>query len=141
MFYALASGGKGVCPKDHQPHTDAGSGHYYERIGIDIANVQQGGWCWCAKCAGFFYGRASVGAGGMGHCPAGGTHTKVGSGAYAAVLGEDATGQQGRWRWCQQCMGMWYSGASQNSTGACAGSPTPGGGHIQSGSGHYASLD
>ena len=139
MFYALASAGKGICPADHQPHTDAGSGHYYERIGTDIANVQQGGWCWCSKCAGFFYGRASAGAGGMGICPRDGLpHTKSGSGAYAAVLGETATGQQGGWRWCQKCMGMWYASATTNPKGVC---PRDANGHTQAGSGHYASLD
>ena len=89
------------------------------------------------KCQGFFYSRASAGAGGMGHCPAGGAHVKTGSGAYAAIIGEDSRGQQGGWRWCNRCMGMFYGRASAGK-GVC---PAPGGGpHTEVGSGHYASL-
>ena len=138
MFYGLASagaGGMGVCPAGGT-HDATGSGHYYERAGTDIAGVQQGGWSWCNKCMIFFYSRASAGAGGMGHCPAGGAHSNALSTAYAAVLGEDATGQQGGWRWCRKCMGMFYARASAG-LGVC---PT-GGAHDPSASGHYASLD
>ena len=135
MFYAMASGAMhmGVCPAGGK-HIDAGSGHYRERIGSDVAGQQQGGWSWCVKCQGFFYSRAS---GGMGHCPAGGAHTKQGSGAYAAIIGEDGPRQQGGWRWCSRCMGMFYARASAGK-GVC---PAPGGGpHSDAGSGHYASL-
>jgi hypothetical protein len=135
MFYGLASagvGGLGHCPAGGA-HTTAGSGFYYQRIGSDVANVQQGGWSWCNKCMGFFYSRASSG---MGRCAAGGAHTKAGSGAYAAVLGETSTGRQGGWRWCGKCMGMFYSQASAG-LGVCP----AGGAHITSGSGHYACLN
>jgi len=136
MFYGHASSGLGVCPAGGA-HETTGSGNYYQRVGTDIANVQQGGWSWCAKCQGFFYSRASAGAGGMGFCPAGGTHIKTGSGAYAAVIGETATGQQGGWRWCNKCMGMFYSAASAG-MGVCPKDHAP---HTDSGSGHYACLD
>lgn len=135
MFYGLASasqGGLGVCPAGGT-HATAGSGYYYQRVGTDIANVQQGGWSCCPKCMGFFYSRASVGAGGMGRCPAGAAHIKAGSPAYAAVVGGNATGQQGGWRWCNKCMGMFYS---QSTTSACP----AGGTHITTGSGQYATL-
>jgi hypothetical protein len=137
MFYALASAGKGVCPAGGA-HDDSASGHYYERVGEDIANVQQGGWRWCSKCAGFFYARASAG---KGVCPAGGKHDDGASGHYAAVIGEDVNGpsnqmfQQGGWRWCGKCEGMFYARASAG-MGVCP----AGGTHTQGGSGHYASL-
>ncbi|HEY0412912.1 MAG TPA: hypothetical protein VGD66_07215 [Allosphingosinicella sp.] len=135
MFYGLASvgaGGLGKCPAGGA-HDPSGSGHYYERIGTDIPNVQQGGWCWCAKCMGLFYSRASLG---MGSCPAGGAHIKTGSSAYAALLGNTALGQQGGWRWCAKCMGMFYS-QSSSGLGVC---PRDHAAHITGGSGQYASL-
>jgi hypothetical protein len=135
MFYAMATGNHmGVCPAGGK-HIDAGSGHYLEVVGGDAPGKLQGGWSWCSKCMGFFYSRASEGAGGMGHCPAGGTHTKEGSGAYAAVIGEDGRRQQGGWRWCGKCMGMFYA-RSRGTMGICPG----GGAHTDAGSGHYASL-
>lgn len=132
MFYGHASAGMGVCPAGGA-HDASGSGHYYQRVGSDIANVQQGGWSWCSKCEGLFYSRASAG---MGFCPAGGKHTNVGSGAYASIIGETATGQQGGWRWCAKCMGMFYSAASAG-LGVCPKDHAP---HTTSGSGHYATL-
>lgn len=78
---------------------------------------------------GFFYS----GGASMGYCPAGGPHTNQGSGAYAAILGGNSTQRQGGWRWCKDCMGMFYSG---NSAGVCP----AGGGHDSSGSGQYAFL-
>jgi len=130
MFYGLQSAGNlGVCPAGGQ-HNPSTSGHYYERVEGNIPNVQQGGWSWCRKCQGFFYS----GSGNMGSCPAGGTHSNLGSGAYAAVLGEDAPGQQGGWRWCNKCQGMFYGRANG---GVC---PRDHAQHNGSASGHYASL-
>jgi len=135
MFYAMATGNHmGVCPAGGK-HIDAASGHYLEVFNAQDSGKLQAGWSWCEKCMGFFYSRASLGAGGMGHCPAGGTHTKEGSGAYAAVIGEDGPRQQGGWRWCGKCMGMFYS-RSRGTMGVCPG----GGAHEDGGSGHYASL-
>ena len=132
MFYAKATAGMGVCPAGGA-HVSAGSGLYAERIGEYCS--QQGGWRWCHKCEGFFYGRASAG---KGHCPAGGAHDDTGSGHYAAVIGEDiASEQQGGWRWCNRCQGMFYDRATAGK-GKC---PAPGGGpHVDTGSGHYASI-
>lgn len=135
MFYAMATGNHmGVCPAGGK-HIEDGSGKYLEIYnGVDSGKMQTG-WSWCNKCMGFFYSHASEGAGGMGHCPAGGTHTKEGSGAYAALIGEDGPRQQGGWRWCNKCMGMFYS-RSRGTMGVCP----AGAAHDASGSGHYASL-
>jgi len=48
---------------------------------------------------------------------------------------------QHRWRWCQQCQGLWYSGATANPNGVCPGSPTPKGPHSHASSGDYALFD
>ena len=132
MFYSLASAGKGICPKDHQPHSEQGSGHYFQHIGEDVSGIQQGGWRWCLKCQGLFYARASAG---KGVCPTGGTHDDSASGHYAALIGEDGISQQGGWRWCHKCEGMFYTRDSAGK-GFCP----AGGAHEDVGSGHYATL-
>ena len=135
MFYAQASAGMGVCPAGGH-HSTSGSAHYSATIGEDVSGRQQGGWRWCHKCEGFFYARASAG---MGVCPAGGHHDATGSGHYAAIIGEDATvgdcSQQGGWRWCHKCEGMFYARASAG-MGVCPAHGT----HDASGSAHYAFL-
>lgn len=134
MFYGLASasqGGLGICPARGTHAMGAGSGFYYERVGVSVAGVQQGGWSWCAKCMGFFNSMAGAG---MGACPAGATHINAGSPAYAAVLGGDSTGQQGGWRWCGKCMGMFFSLSATQ--GVC-----PAGGTHSGGGTQYASLN
>jgi len=131
-FYGVATAGKGVCPADHHPHSDAGSGKYSQLIGEDIPKLQQGGWRWCSKCEGMFYGRASAG---KGVCPAGGAHTDAGSGHYAIALGEDSPGRQGGWRWCSKCEGLFYGRATAG-MGVCP----AGGTHTDAGSGHYVQL-
>jgi Zn finger protein HypA/HybF involved in hydrogenase expression len=125
MYYG--NSGHGVCPAGG-PHTDAGSGHYLQQFGEDIAGRQQGGWRWCRECQGLFYARSAHGT-----CPAGGPHTDAGSGHYASIFGEDRQGQQGGWRWCRNCQGMFYG---RSAHGACP----AGGQHTDAGSGHYATL-
>jgi hypothetical protein len=130
MFYAKASAGMGHCPAG-AAHVDAGSGHYIAVFGEDQPNTQQGGWRWCHKCEGMFYARASAG---KGHCPAGAAHEDAGSGHYAVLLGEDAgPKQQGGWRWCHKCEGMFYARASAGKGHCPAGAA-----HDDAGSGHYA---
>jgi hypothetical protein len=48
---------------------------------------------------------------------------------------------QHRWRWCSQCQGLWYSGATQNPNGACPGTHPAGGPHSHASSGDYALFD
>ena len=97
----------------------------------------QTGWRWCAFCEGlFFSGNPSQGA-----CPGqkfGGIrlpHYQGRSGRYAADWGEDSGSQQGNWRWCQKCQGMFFSGSPNQ--GVC---PLDGQAHDGSQSGHYAIL-
>src|SRR6202158_4883564 len=102
------------------------------------AECAQEGWRWCVKCEGMFYAKASAG---KGVCPAGGKHDDSASGKYAAVFGEDGKDpsgqlyQQGGWRWCVKCEGMFYARASAGK-GVCP----AGGKHDDSASGKYASL-
>ena len=130
MFYAAASAGMGVCPAGGT-HIQTGSGHYLAIFGETTSGKLQGGWRWCSKCQGMFYAAASAG---MGVCPAGGTHIQTGSGHYAVLLPAETAAplQQGGWRWCSKCQGMFYAAASAG-MGVCP----AGGAHIQTGSGHY----
>lgn len=103
----------------------------------DAAPRTQGGWRWCNKCEGMFYAVSTMNH--MGVCPAGGHHDNSGSGHYAAISGEDASvgdcRQQGGWRWCHKCEGMFYARASAGK-GVCPAR----GHHDDSGSSHYAFL-
>jgi hypothetical protein len=67
-------------------------------------------------------------------CPAGGNHSKTGSGNYVLVnsTSPKAPGEPG-WRWCRKCQGLFFGGNS--------GSKCPAGaGHSQTGSGNYRLL-
>jgi kumamolisin len=123
----------GVCPADHQTHDASQSGPYAVVRGV--GGGEQGGWRWCHKCAGlFFAGNPSQGPY-QGYCPADNlTHDGSQSVHYAAVLGEEDAGQQGGWRLCRKCQGMFFG---QNmSFGPCP----AGGVHDPIGSMDYAML-
>jgi acetyl-CoA carboxylase beta subunit len=137
MFYAVSTmNHMGVCPAGGH-HDDSGSGHYMANVGESVSGKQQGGWRWCHKCEGMFYAVSTMNH--MGVCPAGGHHDNSGSGHYAAISGEDASvgdcRQQGGWRWCHKCEGMFYARASAGK-GVCPAR----GHHDDSGSSHYAFL-
>ena len=98
-------------------------------------STTQAGWRWCRKCEGLFFGGKPSVAGGTGVCPADHAHhDPSASGRYAMLIGEDGPGQQGSWRWCRKCQGLFFGGTATN--GACA----AGGAHDPSGSGHYAAA-
>ena len=127
----------GVCPADHQTHDASQSGPYAVVRGVNVG--QQGGWRWCHKCQGIFFAGnrdPNKGEGPMyGVCPADGqTHDGSQSVHYAAVLGEDDAGQQGGWRLCRKCQGMFFG--LNMSLGPCP----AGGFHDPTGSLHYAML-
>ena len=85
----------------------------------------QRNWRWCSKCQGLWFG-GKAGS----KCPAGGAHTKVGSGNYSLVHAATSAPGQSNWRWCSKCQGLWFGG---NPAGKC-----PGGGvHTKVGSGNY----
>lgn len=85
----------------------------------------QRNWRWCSKCQGMWFGGNPAGP-----CPAGGKHTKTGSGNYSLVHQATSAPGQSNWRWCSKCQGLWFGG---NPAGPC---PT-GGKHTKSGSGNY----
>jgi hypothetical protein len=90
----------------------------------------QRNWRWCDKCQGLWFG----GGASQGTCPAGGTHSKTGSGNYSLVRQASPTppNHEANWRWCNKCQGLWFAG---NMT---AGRCPAGGGHVQTGSRNYA---
>ena len=66
-----------------------------------------------------------------GRCPAGGGHTRRGSGNYELRVASDGGGGQDFWRWCRKCQGLWYAGNARS--GRCP----AGRGHSMIGSGDY----
>jgi hypothetical protein len=104
----------------------------------------QANWRWCHKCQGFFFaGNPSKGV-----CPADRQPHDAGqSGSYLTRLGGESappgnsgppfyanySGQQGSWRWCQKCQGLFFAG--NPSLGVCPADHQP---HDGSQSGHYA---
>lgn len=91
----------------------------------DFAANEQSNWRWCNKCQGLFFG-GNPGS----KCPAGGAHSKTGSGNYRSVQNTPGAHGQANWRWCKKCQGMFFGGNP--------GSKCPAGGaHIKTGSGNY----
>ena len=73
---------------------------------------QQGLWRFCRKCRGMF---ALQDGAIQGVCPADHErHDGSTSLRYAALLGEDAYGQQGGWRWCRNCHSMFALSGTDN---------------------------
>src|ERR1700721_3854075 len=105
--------------------------------------IAQNKWRWCSKCQGLWYSAATQNPNGA--CPAGGTHSHVGSGDYA-LFNHNPTDfnptimAQPQWRWCSQCGGLWHP-TSASPNGACPGTNPPGGHHTEAGSGDYALLN
>jgi hypothetical protein len=104
--------------------------------------VYQGGWRWCHKCQGFFFsGNPSQGV-----CPAGQSHDSSQSAPYITREGGESappgnsgppfyynySGQQGGWRWCHKCQGLFFAG--NPSQGVCPAGQS----HDSSQSAHYA---
>jgi hypothetical protein len=96
-------------------------------------STTQPGWRYCHKCVGMFFGGKPSVATGTGVCPADHAHhDPSASGRYAMLFGEDGPGQQGKWKWCRKCQGLFFGGNATN--GFCP----AGGPHDPSASGHYA---
>jgi hypothetical protein len=104
----------------------------------------QGGWKWCVNCTGlFFAGNPSQGVCPVEQRP----HSADLSGTYLLRLGGESappgntgpplnvnySGQQGDWRWCHKCQGLFFAG--NPSQGVCPADYLP---HDGSQSGHYA---
>jgi hypothetical protein len=102
----------------------------------------QAGWRWCDKCQGMFFNDNPS----KGVCPAdGNAHDASHSGRYMMIRGETEApepsgpetfgnvGQQGDWRWCSKCQGLFFAGHSVH--GVC---PADRQQHSTAGSGHYA---
>jgi hypothetical protein len=106
--------------------------------------MSQIAWRWCHKCEGLFFAAHPS----QGQCPAGGAHDASQSGEYETRLGGESapagqlpqpslkpiSAQQGDWRWCHKCEGIFFAG--HPTQGQCP----AGGAHDASQSGHYAIL-
>ena len=113
MFYGGGSN-QGVCPVPGHPG-------------------RQSGWRWCRLCqAMFFLGNAPDFAG---VCPKTEQfpHDAEGSAIYSVVQGESGPGQQGGWRWCKKCQGLFFAAGANN--GVCPKDHQP---HDGTASAHYA---
>jgi hypothetical protein len=89
----------------------------------------QRGWRWCSKCQGLWMGD-NAGS----DCPAGGGHSKAGSGEYTVIHNVDATGPgEKNWRWCRKCQGLHHGGIVGDTGQSCP----AGGFHETVGSGSY----
>jgi hypothetical protein len=108
----------------------------------DNARADQPGWRWCHKCQGMFFNDNPT----KGVCPADGkAHDASQSGKYVMSFGETEAaepsspgtfgnvGQQGDWRWCSKCQGLFFAGHATH--GVC---PADNNQHTTAGSGHYA---
>jgi hypothetical protein len=106
----LAANGPGVCQAGAGGHDPGASGSYMlpdEVTPVNAGGPQQqgweGGWRYCKQCGQLWLGTQSGS-----HCPAGGSHSKSGSGEYWLNTG----GKLGEldWRRCTKCQALW-SGA------------------------------
>lgn len=121
---------KGLCPAraDGGPHDDTGSPWLGVHYGASSASSMQGGWRWCEKCQGMFFGRDNKDAG---VCPAGGAHRLGRSGYYSLGHTSQSAAPTAGWRWCSRCEGLFYTDGA--SLGRCPAQGT----HDPSTSGRY----
>ena len=104
---------QGVCPVDSGHHDGSTSLPYTAVLG-DGGPGQQGSWRFCRKCRGMF---AFQDGALQGVCPADhASHDGSTSLHYASLIGEDAYGQQGGWRWCRNCQGMFAMAGEDDGT-------------------------
>ena len=100
------------------------------------------GWRWCFNCQGLFFSDSPN----QGICSSDAkSHDASKSGKYLVNFGEtqpgatdsfgSTAGQQGGWRWCRKCQGMFFAG--DESQGVC---PANHIGHDASLSGHYSMV-
>jgi hypothetical protein len=137
MFYPgfKDPGWGAICPADYRPHDGSSSANYAALVGED-APGQQGNWRHCLKCQGIYFGPGENGVCPSDHHPYHPHQTFSAWPHYAFLTGDDAPGQQGNWRWCHRCGGMFFNG--NPSKGVC---PAPGGGpHDASRSGRYTAI-
>jgi kumamolisin len=125
----------GICPADGREHDASLSGPYGVVLGDGDGRAQEAGWRRCRKCQGFFFALHST----LGVCPADKQQHEAAGGAdgspihYAAIHGDDKPGQQGNWRWCNKCEGIFF--ALDPTVGSCPKDHLP---HDPTGSADYA---
>lgn len=94
----------------------------------------QSGWHWCNKCQGMWFSGFNESRRLNSNCPAGGCHTRRGSGNYALIHNTpEIYGRQAGWRWCKKCEGFFFGRNHPSQSGVCP----QGGKHDSTGSGLY----
>jgi CubicO group peptidase (beta-lactamase class C family) len=97
----------------------------FPTFGMPILPTTQDNFRRCQKCRGMFFGGSS-----LTKCPAGGSHSAIGSGSYRLMRNSSfAYGQQG-WRVCTKCQSVFFS---RNRLGVCP----AGGAHDATGGSDY----
>ncbi len=142
LFFTGGDRESGVCPagNKHTSHATTAGARSSRMYYLDRNNPmlgQQQGWRWCVKCQGlFFTGNNSD----SGLCPAGALHTPNSTSTDGRRSGKysldhnTGSGEQGGWRWCTRCQGLFFTGNGGDS-GVCPSggrkhtpnSPTPSG--------------
>ena len=116
-----------MCPAGgtHTPPGMSHSGNYVLSYGVAPSATRQDQWRWCSRCKGLFYGPGVANS----NCPGGGTHVPPGlsgSGNYALDHSvSSTTTSQSDWRWCSECMGLFFGGGQANSRCPAGGTHTP----------------
>ena len=125
MFF-MGNATSGFCPAG-DAHESSGSGDY--TLETDPGDPGQHNWRWCNLCSGLFFAGFPT----TGSCPApkAGGHNWSGSGDYSVHYGPNPPGEQGDWRWCHRCQGLFFSG--NPTSGFCP----AGGGHDYANSENY----
>lgn len=119
-----AGHGRGICPNNADGHAEAGFEFVIGYTGacVDDAPKSQSRWRACSKCLTMFYN----GEGATKLCPAGGRHSRDGDKCFylpvnrlhAEPLNPENQFNQGGWRFCGRCAGMFFDGYLDNK-GVC----------------------
>jgi M6 family metalloprotease-like protein len=112
FFQSGASGGVCRAGGAHKHLDDVNANFRLPDDNPSVAGEQ--GWRWCNKCYGLYYQPNQAGS----HCPAGSTHTAVGSGQYTCPVNGLPSYPlwntvDAHWRRCAKCQGMFNASSSQ----------------------------
>jgi hypothetical protein len=110
---------KGACPAGGTHHIDT-SYNYVISNNLPPGSGGEPNWRWCSKCQGL-YSTLNTPSYCMGNNAGYGPHTEgAGSFDYWLFYNEPiVSNPQAYWRWCKQCQGLYFQGASGTGQGIC----------------------